>query len=67
METEWIVSPEEVIRHVRDILDRPVVDGKGIGEEIVPKRFESQKRTLNEWISGGEKLVIPKERSLEGG
>ena len=38
-----------------------------IEKEIVPERFESEKRAFYEWIISGEDNVVPDEPSLDGG
>src|SRR5438045_9639039 len=66
MKTGWVRVPKKVIEHVREILDRPVVTRERIEKEIVPERFESEKRAFYEWIISGVDNVVPDDPSLDG-
>ena len=50
-----IAIPEKIIDDEREILHRSVMRGEEIGKEIVTKRFEDEKRTLNERVVSNEK------------
>lgn len=67
MESIKVAVPEKVVGHVRKILHRPVVHGKGVQEEIMTKRFQSEDRALNEWVCSNEIIIVPHQLSLERG
>src|SRR5947208_524704 len=60
-----ISVPEEIIEHVGQVLDRPVMHRERIQEEMMAKRFEEQDRAANERIVAGKKTVVPDQLSRE--
>ena len=66
METEFVRVPKKVIGEVGDVLDRPVMRGKGIEKQVMAQRFQDQERALDEGIVEREILIIPDALSLQG-
>lgn len=50
VKAKLIAVPEEIIGHVRDILDGPVMGGERIQEQGMTKRFENKERAFDEGI-----------------
>ena len=67
MEAELVRIPKEVIKNVRDILDRSVMRRERIQKQIMSERFGNKDRTLNEWIVVREILVVPDALTLQSG
>ena len=65
MKTGWVRVPEKVIKHVGQILDRPIVTRERVEKEIVPERFEDEERAFYEWIVSSEVSVVPDELPLD--
>jgi hypothetical protein len=59
--------PNEVIENVRDVLERPVVPGIGIGKEVMAECFQYKERTLDKGIVAGQVEIVPKKLALERG
>ena len=66
MKTVDVGVPEEIIDDEGEILDRSIVCGVEVEKEIVTKRFEDKKRTLNERIVSNEKRIVPNHFALQG-
>src|SRR3982074_1444053 len=66
MEAEFVRIPKKVISEVGDVLDRPVMRGKGIEKQVVAQRFQDQEWALDERIIEREILIIPDALSLQG-
>ena len=59
MVAKRVSVPQPVIQHIRPVLNRPVVGGKGVKKEPVPKDFETEDRTPEEGILADKIGVIP--------
>jgi hypothetical protein len=57
--------PNEVIENVRDVLERPVVPGVGIGKEVMAECFQNKERTFDKRIVASQVKIVPKKLALE--
>ena len=67
MEPVRIGVPNQVIKNVGDVLDRPVMRRKRIEKEIMAETLQDQERAFDEWIVMRQILVVPDELPLERG
>jgi general stress protein YciG len=67
MKAEGVVIPEKVVCHEREVLQRPIMAGERVREELVPEDFEHEERTFDEGAVASEKFVVPQEFAREGG
>ena len=65
MVSEWISGPHPVIEHVTDILDRSVIDGKGIEKEPMPEGLEQKDGALKHWVIPNQIEIIPQAIPIE--
>src|SRR6266513_5446603 len=55
---------KEIVPDEGDVLDRPVMGGKGIWEKVMAEGLQDEQWTLDEWVVSDQVEVIPKGSAL---
>src|SRR6476646_8432118 len=50
MESVSVFAPDQIIKDIRDSLDRPIMAPQRVGKQTVAKCLKNQKRTANERV-----------------
>src|SRR4029077_12647502 len=66
MVTERISVPDEVIKKIGDVLERPVMRRRAVEREIMTKSFAEKQRAFDQRIIANERSIIPDQLAGEG-